>query len=514
MGCPVYTSVVAPTDGGLVVSSRGFSLLLLALLPVLLVLAAAVPLFDDELYYWCWSRDLQLSYYDHPPMVAYLIRLSTEVFGDHVLALRLPGIISGLVVIAVVGFLSRPRDLLPLIAFSPVMTFAAVLVTPDTPLLMFWALYLAWLVAVHQRLVTGPSVASSGHGVGWWFWLLGGLILGCGVLGKYTMGLAAIAGGVSFLFVGDWRRWLGGYMLHGLVAVFVASPILIHNLRHDFIPIRYQWEHSMSSPEPGLVPFAEFVGVQLLLFGSVPFVVFVWTIRHWRELIAEPRLRVAACLFVLPFAFFLLKATRGRLEGNWAFPCYLACWPLAEAWYAGVKSSAGWRWATRAGFALPLGVSAFLAVHMIEPVPLIPSSLDRATRQWAKLAAVREVAADLRAAGHDGPVYTDTYQWTALLRWYGVDGRQIDGLSRPSQFTVEPQTPVGRFDVVLCANGFFPPHAVPVLGSPRLVASYPVVVRGELYQQLWWIEYSGSPPPCPLEADSGWLDQVFHPASR
>jgi 4-amino-4-deoxy-L-arabinose transferase-like glycosyltransferase len=64
--------------------------------PVLLGLAALVPPFDDELYYWCWSRDLQLSYYDHPPMVAYLIRLSTELFGDTILAIRLPGVLSGM----------------------------------------------------------------------------------------------------------------------------------------------------------------------------------------------------------------------------------------------------------------------------------------------------------------------------------------------------------------------------------------------------------------------------------
>src|SRR5437899_384467 len=50
------------------VSFRGFSWFLLALVPLYLALAALVPPFDDELYYWCWSRDLQLSYYDHPPM--------------------------------------------------------------------------------------------------------------------------------------------------------------------------------------------------------------------------------------------------------------------------------------------------------------------------------------------------------------------------------------------------------------------------------------------------------------
>lgn len=34
-----------------------------------------LPFYPDEAYYWLWSRHLDFSYYDHPPMVAYLIRL-------------------------------------------------------------------------------------------------------------------------------------------------------------------------------------------------------------------------------------------------------------------------------------------------------------------------------------------------------------------------------------------------------------------------------------------------------
>jgi 4-amino-4-deoxy-L-arabinose transferase-like glycosyltransferase len=464
--------------------------------PMLLALAAAVPPFDDELYYWCWSQNLQLSYYDHPPLVAYLIRLSTELLGQSILAIRLPAVVSGWVVIAVVGFLSRPRDLLPLVALSPVMTYGAILITPDTPLLMFWALYLAWLIAVHERLVRSTPVRG-----GWW--LLGGLLLGCGVLGKYTMGLAALAGGASFLVMGQWRRWLGGYLVHALVAVIVASPILIHNIRHDFVPIRYQWGHSMSSPQPGFTPFAEFVGVQLLLFGTIPFVVFVWAISHSRELLAEPRLRVLAGLFVLPFAFFLLKATRGRLEGNWAYPCYLACWPLAAAWYSGVKASERWWWATRAGFALPLGVSAFFTIHLIEPMEWVPTRIDRPTRQWGKLQAAQAFAEDLKAAGYNGPVYTTTYQWTALLRWVGVDARQMDGVTRPSHFTTPPQSPLGQPKALVCTDGILPPELMPGFDPPRIVARYPVLVRGEPYQQLIWLEYSRNPAVLPVTNGDG-----------
>jgi hypothetical protein len=64
---------------------------------------------------------------------------------------------------------------------------------------------------------------------------------------------------------------------------------------------------------------------------------------------------------------------------------------------------------------------------------------------------------------------------------------------------------------VVCAEGFLPPELAAGFGLPRVVAGYPVVVRGEQYQQLWWIEYSAPPPAPPAEAANGWLDGLFTP---
>ncbi|VTT98524.1 Glycosyl transferase family 39 OS=Halothermothrix orenii (strain H 168 / OCM 544 / DSM 9562) GN=Hore_18820 PE=4 SV=1: PMT_2 [Gemmataceae bacterium] len=470
-----------------------FALWSLCLVPAYLVLAAVVPPFDDEFYYWCWSRDLQWSYYDHPAMVAYMIRAATEVFGHSVLAIRLPAVLSSWVVVLVIGWLSRPRNLLPLVLLSPMLTFTAVMVTPDTPLLMFWALYLAWLVKTHERLSASPEVATTGLALGWW--ALGGIVLGCGVLGKYTTGLAALAGTASFFAAGNPRRWFAGYVLHAAVAFLTASPILIYNIQRGFAPLLYQWGHSMSSPEPGVAKFAEFVGCQALLLGTVPFVVFVWAMRNHRDLLADPRLRPLACLFVLPFAFFLLKATRGHLEGNWAFPCYLACWPLAAVWYDRVKGSAWWRWATRAGFAMPVGATAFLAAHVVEPLPVVPPSADRPARQVAKVEIARGVADELRAAGYTGPVHAASYQWVALLRWHGVDARQIPGATRPSHFTEQPQQPSDRDadrSVVFLEAAAPRPGVAEVagFGRTRAATSFVMQVRGWNCTVCWLVDCS------------------------
>jgi hypothetical protein len=417
--------------------------LLLISLPIFILLSFIVPPFDDELYYWCWSQELQFSYFDHPPMVAYMIRLSTALFGQSILAIRIPCIVSAMVVVTVVSWLSRPRVLIPYILLSPIPTFAAMMITPDVPLLMFWALYIAWLVFMHKRLSSDNRSGTGRHGdPRIWHWILGGAIIGCGVLGKYTTGLAVVSGFFTFVLAGQWRRWIVGYTVHGLTALLVASPILIYNIQNNFASIFFQWEHAMSSPEPGLFPFMEFVGIQMLFFGTFPFLAWVWGLLNIRTLIADPRLRVCACLFLIPFGFFLYKATQGRLEGNWAFPCYLACWPVVAELYRSIEHLKRWRILSRTAFVPPLIFSLFLLIHSMIPFPLIPVESDRSTRQWDKMELARTVAAELHKVGYNGPVYAFTYQWVSLLRWNGVNAYQHDTQIRPSHFSERSHPPI------------------------------------------------------------------------
>jgi 4-amino-4-deoxy-L-arabinose transferase-like glycosyltransferase len=63
-------------------------ILLLALVTLRCWVARHVDFETDEAYYWLWSRRLAMSYYDHPPMVAYLIRLGTSLFGETIIGVR------------------------------------------------------------------------------------------------------------------------------------------------------------------------------------------------------------------------------------------------------------------------------------------------------------------------------------------------------------------------------------------------------------------------------------------
>ena len=71
-------------------------LAILGLVALRLIAAAFTPITFDEAYYWMWSKHLAGGYYDHPPMVAVVIRLGTLIAGDTEFGVRLVSILLAL----------------------------------------------------------------------------------------------------------------------------------------------------------------------------------------------------------------------------------------------------------------------------------------------------------------------------------------------------------------------------------------------------------------------------------
>src|SRR5579871_5837164 len=84
---------MSPGDTRLI---RNTSLTILALVALRLFASAWTPITFDEAYYWTWSKHLAGGYYDHPPMVAIVIRLGTMIAGDTEFGVRLVSILLAL----------------------------------------------------------------------------------------------------------------------------------------------------------------------------------------------------------------------------------------------------------------------------------------------------------------------------------------------------------------------------------------------------------------------------------
>jgi 4-amino-4-deoxy-L-arabinose transferase-like glycosyltransferase len=437
-----------------------------ALSLVHLGLAATLPPAEDELYYWCWARSLQWSYYDHPPLVAVFVRLSTTLFGDSLLALRLPACLASLATMLIVARLTPAgHAVLFGVLLTPLAVFGSILITPDTPLILFWAAYLAWQVHAHRKLEHGPVGAGT--------WAVGGLLLGLGLLGKYTMAVAVPASLAGFALVLPWRRWLGGAALHLAIAALGAVPILLFNWQHDFVPLTFQWRHAVAQSHPTAAGAPAFLAGQILLVGLLPFGLAFWAVRRWRELARDPGLRPCLAMFLVPLAFFLVKACRGHMEANWPVVAYLAAWPLAGRWLAERPRPRGTLAA--ALFAPAVLATAVLAAHLARPFDVVPVEADRLARMGGQLRAAEAVAAVARPLAVPA-VYAATYQQTSYLQYVGLPAHQLAGASRMSNFTLAP-VPPERFAAALSVSATLPPES---FGPPRPVAMLPLVVRGRV----------------------------------
>ncbi|MGN6735551.1 MAG: glycosyltransferase family 39 protein [Candidatus Binatia bacterium] len=166
------------------------------------VSAAVMNLSPQETYYWNYSIHPALSYLDHPPMVAWVVRAGTLLFGKSEIGVRIGGL--ALVVVSTwlinaLGRLwfSRRAGLWAALLFQviPAYFIYGLIITPDTPLICFWLLtmYLVSIAVLKNR----PSV---------WYWA--GVALGCAMLSKYTA-LFLVPSVLLFLLADrEHRKWL------------------------------------------------------------------------------------------------------------------------------------------------------------------------------------------------------------------------------------------------------------------------------------------------------------------
>ena len=210
-----------------------------------LVCVAPLPMSNGEAYYASWSRFLDWSYYDHPPLVAWMVR-ATTVFGSSPAAVRLGPILAagafGLLVFRLAERLFRPRAAffaLVLVTALPVFLASSFVLNPEAPLAPLWVGFLCVLEGMRKR-------------DGWYRPLLAGLLLGCAFLAKYTAVLLVPAALIYVASSAPTRRWLRrpSFYAGGVVALVVALPVLLWNQARGWPSVRLHLVERASAALP------------------------------------------------------------------------------------------------------------------------------------------------------------------------------------------------------------------------------------------------------------------------
>jgi len=407
-------------NGGRLMMWGGRLLLVLAVILLIRVLALlfnATDLFFDEAQYWSWSLDPAFGYYSKPPLIAWVIGLSSAVCGDSEFCVRLPSpllhTLSAFAVFAVgarlygakTGFWSGV-----VFATLPGVSFSSGLISTDVPLLLFWAIALfAFVAFIDER-------------DRWWPAVLLGLALGCGLNAKYAMAYFILCAVVYAIATPHhrWILWDRRWWFALLVGALMILPNLVWNYQHSFATFAHtadnaKWGGPLLHPNKAV----EFFVAQFGVFGPVLFgALLVIAVRAYR--IGLPRGDRFLLAFALPMLLIItVQAFLSRAHANWAAVSYVAATVLVTATMVRELS---WRWlGASLGLhaAVMLGLGIVMSQARTLAVPGVQNPFAR-TLGWRSLA--KSTKTELQAAQAAGRAYgsivTADRSVTAELLYY------------------------------------------------------------------------------------------------
>ncbi len=373
-----------------------------------LVFAASTDLANGETYYALWARFPSLSYYDHPPLVAWMTWLVTRV-SSSALAIRTGPILCaagfGLGVQRLGQRLFSPRAgflALVVVSIIPVYFASSDALNPEAPLAPLWVLGLLLL----ESMRTHDEA---------WRPLAVGLVAGLAFLAKYS-GVLLLGVGLLYLLVSPrGRRWLRRPSLYlgPLVALAVATPVLVWNQRRGWPSLVLHLVERRAPADPGTLlgnAWHALVG-QLAPFHPLMFpglmVVLAICIRRGSR---DDRFRFLALASWPVLLFFWVMMARVRdAESHWTMVGYL---PLAVAAGGLLDERAGHlsraiRWYMAACLAITLVGAAGFYLHARSPAlrRLLPPGTYDANRDFFnEMVGWDEVAARIhRSAPALGP---------------------------------------------------------------------------------------------------------------
>lgn len=474
-----------------------------------LIVAALTPLFPDETYYWEWSRRLAGGYFDHPPLIAWAIRLGTSLFGATPLGVRfgpvLMGTFGALMLAATAYRMFGGRAALWLALAFAAMPLASglVLATPDAPLLGAASLTLYLVV----RALREPEGSASS--LAWW--CVAGIALGISVMAKYTAVLLPLGIFAGLLINAELRRRLlgAGPYVATAIGVLVFSPVIIWNLGNDWISFAFQLRHGLGAVGGSAINRElELIGGQAGLVSPILFGMCAVAMARSLRRPAVPLHQVLAVTAAAIFVFFMYSATKRRVEANWPALAYLPATVLLVAF----MTSDRWRTWLRAGVVLAAILSIVVYVNAFVPILPVPARRDPAARAsgWDHLAArVNEVYAPrLPISSYRTWAAAERYQDASELAFHLPENPEVFSLnlsSRANQYDLWPgftDRAYPRDAMILVIDEVADTHPTLALLAPH----FERVTRGEMvtlarggdpvkYLRIWMLDrWRGSWP--------------------
>ena len=310
-----------------------------AFLAIKVALAATAPPVGDEAYYWMWGQKLAWSYFDHPPLHAWLLRLVSMVLGWNLFSLR------ALTWLTLGGTLWIFWDW-------------ARRLKPDDPGAWFWpsaAIYLAsplfflmsglsfhdhlliflCIAASHLVLVFAERWEAGGSGLRWLY--AAAVVLGLAVLTKYNGVLLAF--GIAVFFVAHrplrplWRT--PHLYLAAIVSIIIQAPVIWWNITEGFASYKFhlseRWGGTPSTIRP--LGVLEFLALAVIFVSPFLFPAIVGVIRRPLGSVFADRARtLAIAVFAVSSVVMLFLSAFVEVFFYWNIVALLLLTPTLVGW--------------------------------------------------------------------------------------------------------------------------------------------------------------------------------------
>ncbi len=382
-----------------------------------LISAAFTQLYDDEAYYWAYSRFLDWGYFDHPPFVALIIRAGYELFQTE-LGVRLVAVILVSITIYLLFKLSKVENnklfALLILSIFPLHLFGFTSM-PDSPLLFFTALFFftyhhylqddSWKTTLLLSVVMSLMLYAKYQGI---LVILFTLASNPALLKRKSFWIASIFGALLFL------------------------PHLYWQYANDFPSAKYHLV-DRSAKSYKISYTMEYLGGQLVYYG--PFMGFFLYWASFKVQTTDLFEKALKYTLVGTLLFFFITSFKGRVQVNWTLPILVPMVILGMRYYQQQLKSIVWVYR----FAwISILIIFLVKIHTLYPLGTFKKD------RTADFRGHREFADKVVKASAGFPIVAHRYQTASSLAFY--TGQYVPVFTIDSRFS---QYELWAFDTVL-----------------------------------------------------------------
>ncbi len=325
-------------------NTRKVLFIFLGILVLRAIVALTIGFVDDDAYHWTWTQQLDWSYFDHPGMIAWLEALTTGIFGDTRLGVRLPSFLCFSFVVYFTWKFARElfdswaaTFTAALILFTPLWGVGGYVSSPEPPFIVLWVLA-AWVFWQGVREDDKRwSVKKT------WLWL--GVLMGVGFNTKFPMVLIAPGFGLYLLMTPQRRKdlltpwpWVGV-----VIATVLLAPVIYWNLKYDWPSFKFQFHDRHQGESFSFNRWLGYIGAQVGLLTPGLYVFTLAAVAAAFQRFRDPRWRLLLCLSLPSFFVFYLQPFWADYKPHWMGPAYFllaigvgALW--SQGWSVGSRT--------------------------------------------------------------------------------------------------------------------------------------------------------------------------------